>query len=116
MRGEDLYDAALRTAPHVVITTNADYVKLPRFRYAPDMVNYVQAVPDLVRTVRFGEGFIDYQAFFRGLLDGGFDGIANYEMCSPVRGGGELENLDSYAAHYVQWMRELTRGGQGHSH
>ena len=37
---------------------------------------------------------------------GGFDGVANYEMCSPVRGGGSLENLDAYAGHYVAWMRE----------
>ena len=59
----------------------------------------------MVRAVIFGEGFIDYPAFFQGLKDGGFDGIANYEMCSPIRGGGAIENLDAYSAHYVQWMR-----------
>ena len=42
----------------------------------------------MVRAVPFGEGFIDYTTFFRGLLDGGFDGVAAYEMCSPIRGGG----------------------------
>jgi sugar phosphate isomerase/epimerase len=105
LRGEDLYAAARRMAPHTAITTNADYVRLPRFRYRPEVVNYEQAQPDLVRAVKFGEGFIDYRGFFQGLQDGGFDGIANYEMCSPIRGGGSLENLDSCAARYVQWMR-----------
>jgi sugar phosphate isomerase/epimerase len=93
-------------APHAAVSTNADYVRLPRFRYQPALVNYQPATPDLVRAVKFGEGFIDYPAFFRGLKDGGFDGIANYEMCSPIRGEGDQENLDAYAAQYVQWMRQ----------
>ena len=106
LRGEDLYECARRLAPHAAITTNADYVRLPRFHYDPDLINYERALPDMVRAVKFGEGFIDYPAFFRGLCEGGFDGIANFEMCSPIRGGGSLENLDAYSAHYVQWMRE----------
>lgn len=106
LRGENLYEAARQLAPHTVITTNADYVRLPRFRYRPEVVNYERAQPDLVRAVRFGEGSIDYRAFFQGLRDGGFDGWANYEMCSPIRGGGAAENLDAYAGHYVRWMRE----------
>lgn len=105
LRGEDLYECGRKLAPHTVITTNADYVRLPRFRYQPHLVNYEPQSPDLVRAVKFGEGFIDYPAFFQGLRDGGFDGIANYEMCSPIRGGGRIENLDAYAAHYVAWMK-----------
>ncbi len=54
----------------------------------------------------FGTGFIDYEAFFSGLRDGGFDGIATYEMCSPIRGGGSMQNLDNYAAAYIAWMAE----------
>ena len=106
LRGENLYETARRLAPHTVITTNADYVRLPRFRYRPEVVNYEPAQPDLVRAVRFGEGSLDYRAFFQGLRDGGFDGWANYEMCSPIRSGGAAENLDAYASHYVRWMRE----------
>ena len=105
LRGEDLYEVAKKMAPHTAITTNADYVRLPRFRYHPELINYERAEPDLVRAVKFGTGFIDYPSFFRGLREGGFDGLFNYEMCSPVRGGGALENLDEYAAHYVEWMR-----------
>jgi sugar phosphate isomerase/epimerase len=106
LRGEDLYDTALKMAAHTIITTNADYVKLPRFRYRPECVNYEQVQPDLVRAVPFGEGFIDYKAFFSGLDDGGFDGLATYEMCSQLRGGGSIANLDHCASTYLRWMSE----------
>ena len=106
LRGEELYEAAKKMAPHAVITTNADYVRFPRYQYQPSLVNYVRQEADIVRAVKFGEGFIDYDAFFRGLKEGGFDGVATYEMCSPIRGGGGTKNLDAYAAHYVRWMKE----------
>ena len=106
LRGEDLYEAAKLAAPHTAITTNADYIKMPRYRYRPELVNYESESPELVRAVPFGTGFIDYTAFFKGLRDGGFDGLATYEMCSPIRGGGTLDNLDSYARTYLQWMRK----------
>jgi sugar phosphate isomerase/epimerase len=112
LRGEDLYQAACKMAPHTAITTNADYIRLPRFRYVPDQVNYDRVLPDNVRAVPFGEGQIDYAAFFRGLRDGGFDGIASYEMCSPIRGGPALANLDRYAAQYLRWMRETLPPGE----
>ncbi|HEV3384541.1 MAG TPA: sugar phosphate isomerase/epimerase family protein [Gemmata sp.] len=106
LRGENLYEAAKIAAPHTAIITNADYIRLPQYRYRPELVNYEAAGPDLVRAVPFGTGFIDYPAFFQGLRDGGFDGLATYEMCSPIRGGGSQENLDHYARSYVRWMRE----------
>lgn len=110
LRGEKLYEVARQMAPYTAMTTNADYVCLPRFQYQPAVVNYQRLYPDMVRAVKFGEGFIDYEAFFQGLTDGGFRGLANYEMCSPVRGGGALTNLDSYATHYVRWMTERNLG------
>jgi sugar phosphate isomerase/epimerase len=106
LRGEDLYAAAKKAAPHTVMTTSADYIRLPRYRYEPAVVNYARVQPDLVRAVKFGEGQIDYAAFFRGLVAGGFSGLANYEMCSPIRGGGDLANLDAYAAQYFRWMTQ----------
>jgi sugar phosphate isomerase/epimerase len=106
LRGEDLYEVAKVAAPHTAITTNADYIRLPRYRYRPEVVNYEPLLPELVRAVPFGTGFIDYPEFFRGLRDGGFDGLATFEMCSPIRGGGAMENLDAYAGTYVRWMRE----------
>ncbi len=109
LRGEELYHSAKKMAPHTAITTNADYVRLPRYRYRPELINYEPAEPAMVRAVKFGTGFIDYSAFFRGLEDGGFDGVFSYEMCSPIRGGGDLQNLDAYAAHCVEWMRGISR-------
>lgn len=106
LRGEELYETAQRLVKHTVITTNADYVRLPRYRYRPEFVNYERIQPDLVRAVPFGEGFIDYRAFFSGLRDGGFDGIATFEMCSPLRGGGSTENLDKCASTYLRWMAD----------
>jgi sugar phosphate isomerase/epimerase len=106
LRGEDLYESARKLAAHAVITTNADYIRLSRFQYQPELINYKRVEPDLIRAVKFGTGFIDFPAFFRGMKDGGFDGYYNYEMCSPIRGGGDMENLDAYSAHYVRWMHE----------
>jgi sugar phosphate isomerase/epimerase len=106
LRGEDLYEAAKRAAPHTAITTNADYIRLPRSRYRPELVNYEPARPEMVRAVPFGTGFIDYAAFFSGLRAGGFNGLATYEMCTPIGGGGALDNLDRYAGTYLAWMRE----------
>jgi sugar phosphate isomerase/epimerase len=106
LRGEDLYSAAKKAAPYTVITTNADYVRVPRYRYRPELVNYERLTPDLAQAVPFGTGFIDYPAFFRGLREGGFKGIATYEICSQIRGGGALENLDACANTYLTWMRE----------
>ncbi len=106
LRGEPLYDAAKLAAPHTIITTNADYIKVPRHRYRPELVNYERQAVDWVRAVPFGTGFIDYPAFFQGLRDGGFDGTAVFEMCSPLRGGGSLENLDACAGAYLKWLRE----------
>lgn len=106
LRGEDLYGAARRVAKQTAITTNADYVRLPRYRYRSEFVNYERSQPDLIRAVPFGNGFIDYRAFFSGLRDGGFEGIATYEMCSPLRNGGAIGNLDACAAQYLSWLRE----------
>lgn len=112
LRGESLYDSAKKAAPHTIITTNADYIKVPRHRYKPELVNYERQPVDWVRAVPFGTGFIDYAAFFKGLRDGGFDGTAVFEMCSPLRGGGSLENLDACATTYLSWMKSQGLIGQ----
>ena len=106
LRGESLYESAKMAAPHSILTTNADYLKVPRYRYRPELVNYEPQPVDWVRAVPFGTGFIDYAGFFQGLRDGGFDGTAVFEMCSPLRGGGSLKNLDTCATTYLDWMKQ----------
>ena len=104
LRGEHVYDAALEMGPHTVHTTFADYVRLPRFRYDPSLINYREAGPDMVRAVPMGDGEILNADFLQGLRDGGFTGTVAYEMCSPLRGGGSMENLDHYASRFLQWL------------
>jgi len=81
-----------------------DYQLRPRYRYNSAVVNYEPQTP-YVQAVPMGEGFIDYPAFFAGLREGGFTGSIAYEMCSPLLGGGSLENLDRYARRFLEYMK-----------
>ena len=106
--GGDLYQSARRLAARMVQTTLADYVRFERYAYQPSLVNYRRLEPPAVRAVPLGEGFIDFAAFFAGLIEGGFDGYVAYEMCSPLRGGGSEANLDAAAAHSLAKIRQWT--------
>lgn len=106
LQGVDVASAVKHLAPHFVHTTVADYVRRPRFRYDPGLVNYV-AEPAAVRAVPMGEGFIDYPGFFRALRDTGFGGYVAYEMCSPLLGGGSEANLDRCARRFLEYMAEM---------
>lgn len=106
LHGMDL-EAAVRTmAPYLVHTTVADYVRRPRFRYQPALVNYARE-PDSIRAVPMGEGFIDYRAFFQALAKAGYQGYVAYEMCSYLRGGGSEANLDRCARQFLEFMASL---------
>jgi len=106
LHGDDIVAAARRIAPHMVHTTVADYVRRPRFRYQPPLVNY-RREGDAVRAVPMGEGFIDYRGFFAALREAGYRGYVAYEMCSPLRGGGGEENLDRCARRFLEYMAAL---------
>jgi sugar phosphate isomerase/epimerase len=103
LQGVDLPAAVRKMAPYIVHTTVADYVRRPRFRYQPALVNYARE-PDAARAVPMGEGFIDYAGFFKALKEAGFPGHVAYEMCSPLRGGGGEENLDRCARRFLEYM------------
>jgi sugar phosphate isomerase/epimerase len=103
LQGADLAAAVRRMAPYIAHTTVADYVRRPRFRYQPALVNYTPET-DAVRAVPMGEGFIDYAAFFAALQEVGYKGWVAYEMCSPLRGGGSEENLDRCAKQFLRYM------------
>jgi sugar phosphate isomerase/epimerase len=106
LQGDDLAEAARRMAPHMVHTTVADYVRRPRFRYQPALVNFSREA-DAVRAVAMGDGIIDYRTFFRVLRECGYRGHVAYEMCSPLQGGGSEENLDRYARRFLEYMATL---------
>lgn len=107
LQGENEAEAARQMAPVTVCTTNADYTCLPRFKYRGDLVNYEVELP-LSQMVPFGEGIIDYQGFFDGLKDGGYDGYLGFEMCAPLLGSGGLENLDRYARTFLEYVKPWT--------
>jgi sugar phosphate isomerase/epimerase len=106
LQGDDLAAAAKKLAPMTVHTTVADYVRLPRFRYQPELVNYRRET-DYVQAVPVGEGFIDYKLFLSTLRSNGFDGSVAYEMCSPLRDGSDLETLDRYGKRFLEFVRGL---------
>lgn len=105
LHGADIVEAARRLAPRTVHTTVANYQLRPRYRYAAALVNYEKLTPS-VQAVPMDEGFIDYTAFLSALEAGGFSGTVAYEMCSPLRGGGAIDNLDAYARKFLEFLRE----------
>ena len=104
LHGADLIKAAAKMAPITVHTTIANYQLRPRFQYDPAIVNYREEKPTLT-AVPVDEGFIDYRAFLGALEAGGFKGTVSYEMCSPLRDGGQPEVLDRYARRFIEFMR-----------
>jgi len=105
LQGVDLETAATRLGSHTVHTTIADYQLRPRYKYQPALINYEAQTPAVV-AVPMGEGFIDYKLFLRALAVNGFRGTIAYEMCSPLQGGGGMENLDRCARRFVEWAAE----------
>jgi len=106
LQNEDPATAVRHMAPWIVHTTVADYVRRPRFRYHhPSYGNVYERVLDGVRAVAPGEGFIDHQRFFETLREVGYNGTVAFEMCSPIRGGGSISNLDNYARKFLEFIR-----------
>ena len=103
LQGVDLNAAAATMGGMTAHTTIANYQKRPRYRYNPAIVNYDELTP-YVQAVPIDEGFIDYGAFLQAMRANGFRGSVAYEMCSPLLGGGSIENLDRYARRFVEFM------------
>ncbi len=104
LSGAALREAVVAAGPWIAWTTVADYVVHPRYRYEPQVVNYVRQQPDLLRAVPPGQGRVDYPAFFAGLRDAGYQGHVAYEMCAVLAGGGSIENLDRTARHFLEFL------------
>ena len=84
LRGEDLFEAARRMAPYTACTTNADYVRLPRFRYRAG-----------VGQLRAGAGHGAGGALWRGLHR--LCGVFCRPAAGRVRRRGHLRNVLSPA-------------------
>ena len=103
LHGVDIVAAAGKMAGVTALTTMANYQLRPRYRLATKLTNFEPVLPT-VQAVPIDEGFIDYPAFLAALERGGFRGAVAYEMCSPLIGGGSLENLDRYARKFVAFL------------
>jgi sugar phosphate isomerase/epimerase len=108
INGQELAAAVKKMGPLIAYTTVADYVKHPRARYNAQLTNYLRQ-DDIVRAVPFGEGFIDYKAFFDAMKAIGYRGYVAYEMCEVLDGGGSIENLDATARKFLERFREISR-------
>lgn len=104
LHGVDLVAAARKMAPITVHTTVANYQLRPRYHYDAGIVNYREQQPALM-AVPIDEGFIDYRSFLCALAAAGFQGTVAYEMCSPLRDGGQPEVLDRYARRFLDFIR-----------
>ncbi len=106
LQGDDLAESVRHLGSRIVHTTVADYVRRPRFKYHhPGKGNNYERMLDEIRAVPPGEGFIDYPAFFAALREVGYRGGIAFEMCSPLRGGGDIENLDLYARRFLDTFK-----------
>ncbi len=106
LQGVDIEAAAKKMAGITVLTTMANYQLRPRYRLATKLTNFEPILPTTL-AVPIDEGFIDFRAFREALEHGGFRGPIAYEMCSPLRGGGSMRNLDSYARKFVEFMSRV---------
>jgi sugar phosphate isomerase/epimerase len=113
LHGADLAAAARKMGGITAHTTTANYQRLPRYRYVPGgVVNYTPQTPQM-QAVPIDEGVIDYGAFLAELRAGGFTGGVAYEMCSPLREGGSLTNLDRYARRFVEFLNRFRQEAAG---
>jgi sugar phosphate isomerase/epimerase len=103
---KELRESVIKMKSNIVLTSTADYIKIPRYNYKPDLVNY-QPREELLRAVPMGEGIIDYETFFNALKEIGYQGYIVYEMCSFLQGGGSIENLDKTAAEFINYVNKF---------
>ena len=108
INGQELAAAVKKMGPLLAYTTVADYVKHPRARYSAQLTNYLRQ-DDVVRAVPFGDGFIDYKAFFDAMKAIGYRGYVAYEMCEVLEGGGSIENLDATARTFLKRFGEMSK-------
>lgn len=106
LQGEEIVAAVKAISKDLVYTTVADYIRVPRYKYHPDQVNYSRGL-DRTVAVPMGEGIIDYEAFFKALSGIGYDGPVAYEMCSKLRAGGAGDVLDRYAGKFLDYMKRF---------
>jgi sugar phosphate isomerase/epimerase len=106
LSAEEIRQAIYTMKPYILHTTTADYEKLPRYRYEPEQVNYVEQLAEN-RLVPIGEGYLDYKSFINTLKEIGYQGYIAWEMCAELKGGGSIENLDKTAKAFLEYVKQF---------
>jgi len=106
LSSDELRQSILTMQPYIVHTAVADYIRMPRYQYQPELTTYAER-PFYVRAVPLGEGFIDYQTFFNTFREIGYQGYITLELCEELQGGGSVENLDRTAQQFLDYVRQF---------
>ena len=53
------------------------------------------------------KAFLDYKTFINALKEIGYQGYITYEMCSVLKGGGSVENLDKSAKAFLEYVKQF---------
>ncbi|UCC98775.1 MAG: sugar phosphate isomerase/epimerase [Phycisphaerales bacterium] len=106
LNAEQIRAAVLKMQPFIVHTTAAQYVRLPRYCYDDNLINFAER-ETLIRAVPMPKGIIDYGTFFNALKEIGYEGYIGYEMCAVLSGGGDIENLDKTAKAFLEYMKKF---------
>jgi sugar phosphate isomerase/epimerase len=106
LSAEEIRASVLKMKPYILNTIAADYVKLPRYHYESNLVNYTPEL-SIAKAVAMGEGMVDYKTFFNALKEIGYQGYIAYEMCAELDGGGSIENLDKTAKKFLQYVKQF---------
>jgi len=106
LSSEEIKKAIYTMKPYIVHTTAAEYEELPRFKYESLQTNYTPLVSQF-RAVPMGKGLLDYKTFINTLKEIGYQGYIAYEMCSVLKGGGSVENLDKTAKAFLDYMKQF---------
>jgi len=105
LTSEELKQSIRKMKPFIVNTIAADYVTHPRYTYVNQLTNY-QAEQPVMRAVPMGQGMSDYDTWFKTLKEIGYRGWIVYELCEVLEGGGSIENLDSAARTFLEYMKQ----------
>jgi sugar phosphate isomerase/epimerase len=106
LNAEQIRAAVLKMQPFIVHTTAAQYVRLPRYGYDDNLINFAEQ-ESLIRAVPMGQGIVDYETFFNALKEIGYQGYVGYEMCAVLSGGGDIENLDKTAKAFLEYVNQF---------
>lgn len=106
LTSNEIKEAVHSMKPYLFHTTTADYQAFPRFKYEGSQSNY-SALQSQMRAVPIGEGILDYKNFLTALREIGYQGYIAYEMCSVLKGGGSIENLDHCAKTFLKYVDQF---------